>query len=118
MGMTNKIAKSQVSTTMRTLLTSVIDCDSSRPFDFDAEQAIADMLAYDIQDDIDWEVLSKLIDTSNWIEIRLSKDTKKIGKRIVRKWVQQTFKNGVFVFSDRVMFAREEDAVLFALRWS
>ena len=116
--MTNKITKAQVSTTMRTLLTSVIDCDSSRPFDFDAEQEIADILAYDFQDDIDWQVLSKLIDTSNWTEIRLTKDTRNIGKRIVRKWVEKTFKNGVFVFSNRVMFAREEDAVLFALRWS
>jgi hypothetical protein len=112
----SKIVNTQVSTTMRTLLTSVIDCDSFHSFD--GEQEIADILAYDIQDDIDWQVLSKLIDTSNWTEIRLTKDTKKIGKRIVRKWVEKTFKNGVFVFSNRVMFAREEDAVLFALRWS
>ena len=114
--MKNNIAKSQVSTTMRTMLTSVIECDSFHSFD--AEQEIADILAYDIQGDIDWQALSKLIDTSNWTEIRLTKDTRKIGKRIVKKWAEKTFKHGTFVFSNRVMFAKAEDAVLFALRWS
>ena len=114
--MKNKITKSQVSTTMRTMLTSVVECDSFHSFD--AEQEIADILAYDFQDEIDWQALSKLIDTSNWTEIRLTKDTRKIGKRIVKKWVEKTFKHGTFVFSNRVMFAKEEDAVLFALRWS
>jgi hypothetical protein len=76
-------------------------------------------LADNIADEIDWEVLCKLNETTeNWIEIQFSKDAKNAGKRVIRKWVQQTFKNGVFVFSNRVMFAREEDAVLFALRWS
>ena len=76
-------------------------------------------LADDIADEIDWEVLCKLNKTTeNWIEIQFSKDAKKSGKRVIKKWAKKTFGHGFFVFYDRILFAREEDATLFALRWS
>ena len=113
--MTYNIVKTQVNAPTRKL-TATWTLDPPESIIVDTAM---NHLADNIADEIDWEVLCKLDETrKNWIEIKFSKDAKKAGKRVIKKWAKKTFDHGFFVFYDRILFAREEDVTLFVLRWS
>ena len=80
-------------------------------------------LAEDIQYEMDWAVLSEILKTTQstpheWTEVHLSDAAKKAGREDVRKWCEEKIGHGFFLFSSRIRIAREEDVVLFMLRWS
>ena len=83
------------------------------------ENKMADAAANSIRDEVDWDILCE-IDPSRkyWVEIPFSKSAKQAGKAEIKAWVKQTFGKGFFVFEDRIMFDREQDAEFFMLKWS
>jgi hypothetical protein len=80
-------------------------------------------LAEDIQYETDWAVLSEILKTvqptpPEWTEIHLSDAAKKAGREEVKRWCEEKIGHGFFLFSRHIRIAREEDVVLFMLRWS
>jgi hypothetical protein len=80
-------------------------------------------LAEDIQYETDWAVLSEILKTSQppiseWIEVQFSDTAEKAGREEIERWCEEKFGHGFFLFSSRIRIAREEDVVLFMLRWS
>jgi len=113
--MMNKIITTQIDVPTKTL---TVTWTLESPLQSAIIDTAMNILADEIADEIDWEVLSKFIDTSNWTEIKFSKTANNAGKRVIKKWAKKNFKHGFFVFRNRVIFASEEHATLFALRWS
>jgi hypothetical protein len=84
-----------------------------------AETEIMTIMSQDIQRDIDWQVLCELDPgRKNWIEISFSKSARAAGDVMIEDWCKKTFQGGYYVFSDRILFGRAEDAEFFMLRWS
>jgi len=84
-----------------------------------AETEIMTIMSQDIQRDIDWQVLCELDPgRKNWIEIPFSKSAQAAGDAAIEDWCKKTFQGGYYVFRDRILFGRAEDAEFFMLRWS
>jgi len=83
------------------------------------ENKMADAAANSIRDEIDWDILCEIDHNRRyWVEIPFSESAKQAGKSEIKAWVKQTFGKGFFVFEDRIMFDREQDAEFFMLKWS
>jgi hypothetical protein len=84
-----------------------------------AETEIMTIMSQDIQRDIDWQVLCELDPgRKHWVELQFSKTARAAGDAAIEAWCKETFVDrGYFVFTDRVMFDRAEDAEFFMLRW-
>jgi hypothetical protein len=90
---------------------------------WNAEDELAAVMAAEISNEIDWEILSALMKTAKpeipeWTKIYYSDTAKKAGIVGIKAWCEEKFGHGFFAFSDRIMIAREEDVVMFMLRWS
>jgi len=85
----------------------------------DPEEEIMTIMSQDIQKEIDWNVLCEINpDRKNWIGIPFSKSARAAGDAAIEAWAKETFPGGYYVFSDRILFGRAEDAEFFMLRWS
>jgi hypothetical protein len=87
------------------------------------EEELATVMAAEISNEVDWEILSALMKTAKpgipeWTEVQFSDAAKKAGREEVKAWCEEKFGHGFFLFSDRIRIAREEDVVMFMLRWS
>lgn len=83
------------------------------------ETQIMTIMSQDIQRDIDWQVMCDIDpDRKNWIGIPFSKSARAAGDAAIEAWAKETFPGGYYVFSDRILFGRAEDAEFFMLRWS
>ena len=79
----------------------------------DLEQSIADKIGEEMRQHIDWGILSKLIDTTNWIEVTYDSND----YNDVNVWLKENIKRGYFTFYTHVMFADESKANWFKLTW-
>jgi hypothetical protein len=104
------IVKQQITAKSRKLKASwIVDIDTE----------IVNLMSQDIQYEIDWQVLCDIDpNRKNWIELDFSETAKEAGRDVIEAWCKETFKHGYFMFSNRVMFLREQDAEFFLLRWS
>ena len=82
------------------------------------EDGLTRLLAKDIQDEIDWQILNEMGVGRDWTEIKYSSDASRASQKEVKEWCDDKFTGGFFAFSDRIMIAGEEDIVKFMLRWS
>ena len=83
------------------------------------ETEIMTIMSQDIQREIDWQVLCELDPgRKNWIEIPFSKSAQAAGDAAIKAWCKETFPGRYYVFRDRILFGRAEDAEFFMLRWS
>jgi hypothetical protein len=83
------------------------------------ETEIMTIMSQDIQRDIDWQVMCEIDpNMKKWIEIPFSKSAQAAGDAAIEAWAKETFPGGYYVFSDRILFGRKEDAEFFMLRWS
>jgi len=104
-----KIVKTQIETKSRKL--------KAKWTTFDSE--VVDAAANSIRDEVDWDILCEIDPNRKyWVEIPFSKSAKQAGKAEIKAWVKQTFGKGFFVFEDRIMSDREQDAEFFMLKWS
>jgi hypothetical protein len=86
---------------------------------FDAEEELMTIMGLDIQREIDWNVLCEIDPgRKNWIEILFSKSAQAAGDAVIEAWAKETCQGGYYVFSDRILFGRAEDAEFFMLKWS
>jgi hypothetical protein len=77
------------------------------------------IMGLDIQREIDWNVLCEIDPgRKNWIEILFSKSARAAGDAVIEAWAKETCQGGYYVFSDRILFGRAEDAEFFMLKWS
>ena len=105
-----KIVRTQIEAKSRKLAAS---------WTVDVETEITTIMSQDIQREIDWEVLCELDPgRKNWIGIPFSKSARAAGDAAIEAWAKETFPGGYYVFSDRILFGRKEDAEFFMLRWS
>ena len=105
-----KIVRTQIEAKSRKLAAS---------WTVDVETEIMTIMGRDIQRDIDWEVLCEIDPgRKNWIGIPFSKSARAAGDAAIEAWAKETFPGGYYVFSDRILFGRKEDAEFFMLRWS
>ena len=105
-----KIVRTQIEAKSRKLAAS---------WTVDVETEIMTIMSQDIQREIDWEVLCELDPgRKNWIGIPFSKSVQAAGDAAIKAWAKETFPGGYYVFSDRILFGRAEDAEFFMLRWS
>ena len=105
-----KIVRTQIEAKSRKLAAS---------WTVDVETEIMTIMSQDIQREIDWEVLCELDPgRKNWIGIPFSKSARAAGDAAIEAWAKETFPGGYYVFSDRILFGRKEDAEFFMLRWS
>jgi hypothetical protein len=105
-----KIVKQQITAKSRKL---------SAKWTVDSATEILTVLSQDIQYEVDWQVLCEIDpDRKHWINLDFSDTAKEAGRDVVEAWCKETFKHGYFVFSERIMFHREQDAEFFLLRWS
>jgi hypothetical protein len=105
-----KIVRTQIEAKSRKLAAS---------WTVDVETEIMTIMSQDIQREIDWEVLCELDPgRKNWIGIPFSKSAQAAGDAAIKAWAKETFPGGYYVFSDRILFGRAEDAEFFMLRWS
>jgi hypothetical protein len=105
-----KIVKQQITAKSRKL---------SARWTVDSATEILTVLSQDIQYEVDWQVLCEIDpDRKHWIELDFSDTAKEAGRDVIEAWCKETFKHGYFVFSERIMFHREQDAEFFLLRWS
>ena len=75
-------------------------------------------LVQDMRDEADWNVLCRADpDKKHWVELQFSATAMAAGQEVIAAWCRETFGQGYFVFSSRVMFDQEQDAELFILRW-
>ncbi|CAB5215004.1 hypothetical protein UFOVP190_355 [uncultured Caudovirales phage] len=83
------------------------------------ETEIMTILSGEIQKEVDWEILCEVDPgRKHWVELKFSKTAKAAGDAAVEAWCKETFVDrGYFVFTDRIMFDRAEDAEFFMLRW-
>lgn len=85
----------------------------------DIETEIMTVMSQDIQYEVDWQVLCDIEpDRKHWIELDFSDTAKEAGRDVIEAWCKETFNHGYFVFSNRIMFHRDQDAEFFLLRWS
>jgi len=76
-------------------------------------------LAEEINLTIDWEILCTLDPTrKNWIRIKFASQTKSIDRGAIDTWCQQTFVGGYYIIRDHIYISREEDVVMFKLKWA
>ena len=105
-----KMVKQQITAKSRKL---------SAKWTVDSATEILTVLSQDIQYEVDWQVLCEIDpDRKHWINLDFSDTAKEAGRDVVEAWCKETFKHGYFVFSERIMFHREQDAEFFLLRWS
>ena len=84
---------------------------------------VLNALAKDIQQEIDWSILVDIMKTANphgsqWTEVKFSEYAKSADNEEIRLWAEEHLDNGFFLFYNRIMIAKEEDVVLFLLRWA
>jgi hypothetical protein len=82
------------------------------------EDQLANIMAKNIQDEIDWQILNDMGFGHDWIEIKYSDYARDAGSEAIKEWCGDKFTYGFFAFSDRIMISVEEDVVKFMLRWS
>lgn len=88
-------------------------------FESPTETEILTIMSQDLQREIDWSVLCEIDPgRENWIRIPFSKSARAAGDAAIEAWAKETFPGGYYVFSDRILFGRAEDAEFFMLRWS
>ena len=80
-------------------------------------------LAKDIQLEIDWSILVSIMKTASptikeWTEVKFSEYARSVDNEEIKLWAEEHLDNGFFLFYNRIMIAREEDVVLFLLRWA
>lgn len=83
------------------------------------ETEIMTILSGEIQKEVDWEILCEVDPgRKHWVELKFSKTARAAGDAAIEAWCKETFADrGYFVFTDRIMFDRAEDAEFFMLRW-
>ena len=79
----------------------------------DLEQEIADKLAKEIADQIDWNILAEILISGGWTRVIRSP----MFNEDVKGWLDSVRIGHVRSMGDDWLFEKEQDAIMFSLRW-
>ena len=79
------------------------------------EQEIADKLAKEISDQIDWNVLSEILISNGWT--RVIREPIFNWNEDVTGWLDTVRIGHVRSMGNEWLFEKEQDAIMFSLRW-
>ena len=79
----------------------------------DLEQEIADNLAKEIADQIDWNILAEILLSNGWTKVI----REPIFNEDVKGWLDTVRIGHVRSMGNEWLFEKEQDAIMFSLRW-
>ncbi len=84
----------------------------------DTQREIADKMAREIQEEIDWEILCDMFKSAGWTEIKLTwSDMTERRAHEIKEWSRQHLKGHYKARGRTWIFELEKDATLFILKW-
>lgn len=79
------------------------------------EQELADKLAKEISDQIDWNILSEILISNGWT--RVIREPVFNWNEDVTSWLDTVRIGHVRSMGNEWLFEKEQDAIMFSLRW-
>lgn len=86
----------------------------------DIQKEIADNLAKELQEELDWGIMCDMMKTLGWtrVEMKWPERMNEVNAHEIKEWCRSNLQ-GTYQGRGRVwMFAEKKDASLFILRWS
>jgi hypothetical protein len=77
------------------------------------EQEIADKLAEEISNQIDWNILAEILLSNGWTRVTRSP----MFNEDVKGWLDSVRIGHVRSMGNEWLFEKEQDAIMFSLRW-
>lgn len=83
----------------------------------DYHQELEQELARTLQEEIDWEVLSSILEEMGWTRVTLENKFLPVSLVELHRWREENLKGQWKGHGGEWMFEKAEDATVFALRW-
>lgn len=71
-----------------------------------------------IAQDIDWQILSSLLEEAGWTRIKIEHDPPIYMMNELYHWIDKHRTGSVHRYMDEFLFQNEKDVTMFLLRWS